>query len=194
EASQSLDSLIEWQKAAMPKDEATQKGVAAAAEMLHYRILSSQADHTTDPIAKKNAEDAAQKVLVQLSNERQELRGIIFQQMAERMPKDAPVSGMDPLLLQGLMAKSYDESNKPPPATPDKVMLQRGLDACAEVLKRRGAAGITPQLLDEAARLRPVLMEAMGNRIEAANTYLKYAQDNARTGSQAAQGALDDAG
>ncbi len=194
EASESLDSLIQWQKSAMPKDDATQKGVAAAAEMLHYRILSSQADHTSDPLAKKNAEDAAQKVLVQLSNDRQELRGIIFQQMAERMPKDAPVSGMDPLLLQGLMAKSYDEANKPPPATPDKAMLQRGLDACAEVLKRRGAAGITPQLLDEAARLRPVLMEGMGNRIEAANTYLQYAQEHASSGSQAAQGALDDAG
>ncbi|HEY8747383.1 MAG TPA: hypothetical protein VIM11_05380 [Tepidisphaeraceae bacterium] len=194
QADDSLESLIKWEKTAMPTDDVTQKGIAAAAEMLRFRILSAQADQSRDPIARKNASDAAQNVLVKLSNDRQELRGIIFQQMAERMPKDAPVAGMDPLLLQGLMAKSYDEANKPAPAMPDKIMVQRGLDACAEILRRRGAAGVTPQLLDEAARLTPVLMEAMGNRIEAANTFLKYAQEHASTGSQAAQGALDDAG
>jgi hypothetical protein len=37
-------------------------------------------------------------------------------------------------------------------------------------------------------------MEAMGNRIEAANTYLNYARENAVGHTQAAQGALEDAG
>lgn len=194
EALDGLEELIQWQKSAMPKDEATQKGVAAAAEMLRYRILLAEADQARDPVAKQNAEATAAKVLVKLSADRQELRGIIFQQLAERMPKDAPVVGMEPLLLQGLMAKAYDEANKPAGAPADRQLIQRGLNAAAEVVRRRGSAGVTPQLVDDATRLTPVLMEAMGNRIEAANTYLKYAQDNAPGNSKAAQGALDDAG
>jgi len=194
EASSGLEDLIKWQKSAMPKDDATQKGVAAAAEMLRYRIYLAQAASATDPAAKQKADDAATNALLSLSTQRPDLRGIIFQQLADRMPKDAPIQGMDPLLLQGVMARAYNEAIKPTGSFPDKQLVQRGLDACAEVVRRRGGAGFSPDLLDEAARLTPVLMEAMGNRIEAAGTYLKYAQDNAVGHTQAAQGALDDAG
>ena len=47
---------------------------------------------------------------------------------------------------------------------------------------------------DDAARLTPVLMEAAGNKIDAAEAYLKYAQENANVHRQFAEGALDDAG
>ena len=194
EASDGLEELIRWQKSAMPKDDTTQKGVAAAAEMLRYRIQTAMADATTDPVAKQNAQDSATKVLLNLSTQRPDLKGIIFQQLADRLPKDQPIKGMDPLLLQGVMAKAYNESVKPSGVITDKQVLQRGLDATTEVMSRRGAAGITPDLLDEAARLTPVLIEAMGNRIEAANTYLNYARENAVGHAQAAQGAVEDAG
>jgi tetratricopeptide (TPR) repeat protein len=194
EASSGLEELITWQKSAMPRDDASQKGVAAAAEMLRYRIYLAQAAAATDPAARQSADDAATKALLKLSTERPDLRGIIFQQLADRMPKDTPIQGMDPLLLQGVMARAYNEAIKPTGSFPDKQLVQRGLDACAEVARRRGSAGFTPELVDEAARLTPVLVEAMGNRIEAATAYLKYAQDNAVGHTQAAQGALDDAG
>jgi len=194
DAQDGIDGLVKFGQTAMPKDDVTQKQISAAVEMLRYRVLTAQANALTDPVAKENADKAAADVLLKLSEQRQELRGIIFQQLVERMPKDAPIKGMDPLLLQGVMAKAYDESSKPAGAVMDRAVLQRGLDATAEIDSRRGQPGVTPELIDQAARLTPVLMEAMGNKIEAAKLYLKYAQENAVGHSQNAQGSLDDAG
>ncbi|HXE54909.1 MAG TPA: hypothetical protein VN541_17945, partial [Tepidisphaeraceae bacterium] len=194
EARDGLEKLIEWEKTAMPQDAATQQGIAAAAQMLRYRVLLAQANQERDPVAKKNTEAEATNVLLKLSNDRPDLRPVIYQQLVERMPKDAPVKGMDPLLLQGIMAKAYSEAVKPPGTPMDKQVLGRGIEADAEVLRRRGAPGVTPQMLDEAQRLTPVLMEAMGSKIEAANEYLNYAQKNATLRQQAALGALEDAG
>ena len=91
---------------------------SGAAEMLRYRIFLAEAAPSHDPAAKKAAEDKAVAVLLKLSESRPDLRGTIYQQLVERLPKDAPVKDLDPLLLQGLMAKAYDESNKPP-GSPD---------------------------------------------------------------------------
>ena len=183
DAQDGIDGLVKFGQTAMPKDDVTQKQISAAVEMLRYRILSAKGD-----------DKAAADVLLKLSEQRQELRGIIYQQLVERMPKDAPIKGMDPLLLQGVMAKAYDESNKPAGAVLDRAVLQRGLDATAEIDSRRGQPGVTPELTDQAVRLTPVLLEAQGNKIEAAKLYLKYAQENAIGHSQNAQGSLDDAG
>ena len=194
EAGDGLDTLNSWLKTAMPPDESTQKTVAANSQMLRYRILVAQAQQATDAVAQKRANEEAISVLQKLSRDRPNLRGMIYQQLAERMPRDEPVSGMDPLLLEGLMARAYDESKKPEGPGIDKTALQRGLDAAAEVLKRRGSAGVTPQMLDLAQRLTPILLEAMGNKIEAANAFLKYAQQYANLNPQAAQDMLEDAG
>ena len=194
EAKKGLEELVAWQKQNLPPDKPTQDGVAAAAEMLRYRIDLAEAALASDPAAKKNAETAATNILLKLSADRPDLRGIIYQQLVERLPKDAPVAGMDPLLLQGLMAKALGEANKPQGTQADKQALQRGLDAAAEMLRRPNAPTITPQQRDEAARLTPVLLEALEKKTEAANVYLEYAQKNATVHPQAAQGALEDAG
>ena len=194
EAKKGLEDLIVWEKKGMPADTETQKGIAAAAEMLRYRIFLAEAAQAKDPGAKKKAEDSAVAVLLQLSKDRPELRGIIYQQLVERMPKDAPVKGMDPLLLQGLMAKGYNEASKPEGSQLDQTVLQRGLAAAQEVAGRKVSETLTAQMKDEAGRLQPVLLEAMGKKVEAAQAYLKYAQENANTHPQYAQGALEDAG
>jgi tetratricopeptide (TPR) repeat protein len=194
EAKKGLESLIAWQKTGMPTDAETQKGISAAAEMLRYRIFNAEAAIARDPAAKKAAQNSAVAVLLKLSESRPELRGIIYQQLVETLPKNAPVKEMDPLLLQGLMAKAYDEANKPPGTPVDQAVIQRGLAAAQEVANRKPGAILTPQMKDEASRLTPVLMEAAGHKIDAAETFLKYVQENVNVHRQYAEGALDDAG
>lgn len=194
EAAAALQSLLAWQNEKMPKDAGVQKGIAAAAQMLRYRIDLAEADAATDPAAKKKANDAAIDVLQTLSRERPELRGIIYQQLVERLPKDTPVSSLDPLLLQGLMSKAYGEAMKPEGQPLDKEALQRGLDAAREMVKRAKAPDITSRQRDEAAQLEPVLLESLGKKIDAANAYLTYARQNAAAHPKEAQSAMEDAG
>jgi hypothetical protein len=193
EARKGLEELIAWQKSSMGSDPDTQKGVAAAAEMLRYRIYLGEAAKATGQ-AKKTAETNATNVLLKLSQDRPDLRGIIYQQLVEKLSKDAPVKEMDPLLLQGLMAKGFNEANKPEGSQLDHEVLERGLSAAQEVLARKDAANITAQMKDEAGRGTPVLLEAVGKKLEAAQAYLKYAQENANLHPPFALGALDDAG
>jgi hypothetical protein len=193
-AKKGLDDVVAWQKSATGLDAATQKGISSAIEMLRYRIDSAESKLATNPAAKKAAEDSAVAVLMKLSETRPDLRPTIYQQLVERLPKDAPVGGLDPLLLRGLMARAYEESNKPQGTAMDQNVIQRGLAAAQEVAKRATGPILTADLKDEAARLTPVLMEASGNKIDAAETFLKYVQDNVNTHRQYAEGALDDAG
>jgi hypothetical protein len=196
DARKGLDALLAWEKTSMPADEQTQKGIAAAAEMLRYRIFLSEASHATDPAAKKTAEAAATNVLLELSKSRPSLRTIIYQQLIERLPKNAPIATMDPLLLRGLMSKAYDEAGKPSGTARDQDaqdILERGLQASQEMLTRKDPT-ITAALKDEAARLTPYLLEAMNKKVEAANAYLKYARDNTLFHPDAAKDALNDAG
>lgn len=192
EAQKELEGLIAWQQGAMPKDADAQKLLSANAAVLQYRIDLALADKTIDATARKNLEAAARDVLLKLSNEQPEYRGLIFQQLVERLPKDLPVAQMDPLLLQGLMSKARSEASRTNNASAD--VLQRGLDAAAEVLRRKDAPGVTVQMRDEAARLIPIALEAMGRKVEAALAFLQYAQQNAVAHPQAAEAALDDAG
>ena len=194
DAKKGLDALIAWQKTGMPPDADTQKGIAAAAEMLRYRIFLAEAAQAKDPAAKKKADDAGVAVLLKLSQDRPELRGIIYQQLVERLPKDAPVKGLDPLLLQGLMSKAYGEASKPAGAAVDQGIIQRGLSAAQEVSARPVDANLTARMKDDAAQLVPVLLEAMGKKVEAAQGYLDYAEKNSLMHPQNAQNALDDAG
>lgn len=194
EAAQGLESLIAWQGQKMPKDPDTQKGISAAAQMLRYRIFLAEADASADPAVKKANEASATNVLVALRQQDSNLRGIIDQQLAERVPSDTPVTTMDPLLLQGLMAKAYGESNKPAGQSLDNQILQRGLDAAREILNRKNATNIAPKQRDDAAQLAPVLLEALGKKVEAANAFLEYARQNAAARPKEAEAALDDAG
>jgi hypothetical protein len=194
EARKGLDELIAWQKSGMRGDADTAKMTSAAAEMLRYRIFLKESELAKDPAARKAADDNAVNVLLKLSHDRPDLRTIIYQQLVERMPADAPVKTMDPLLLQGLMSKAYNEANKPAGAAMDQTVLRRGLEAAREESARQPSDMLTPQMKNDAARLIPVLLEAMGNKIEAAQAYLKYAIGNATLHRDYAQGALADAG
>ena len=197
DARQQLQSLITWQKQTFT-DAKLQEPLAANAALLEYRIDVFEADHAKDPAAKATADKAANDVLLKLLNQTPEnQRGIIYQQLVERLPKDAPVSGLDPLLLQGLLSKARGEAYRPQGAAPDeqgKQTMERGLEAAAEILRRKDAPGITQQMRDEAAKLTPIILEALGRKVEAANGYLQYAVANAVPHPQTAEAALQDAG
>lgn len=194
EAKKGLEDLIGWQKTMPGATVESQKMYAAADEMLRYRIDLKESELATNPAAKKSADDAAVNVLLKLSHDRPDLRQIIYQQLVERMPADAPVKNMDPLLLQGLISKAYGEANKPAGSTMDQTVLRRGLDAAREEAARPTSELLTAQMKDDANRVIPVLLEAMGNKIEAADAYLKYAAENANVHREYAQAALNDAG
>ena len=197
DAKRGLEELIAWQKSTFGNDQGKLNQVAAAAEMMRYRIDLAEAALAKDPNAKKAAEAAAVQVLLNLSTQRPDLKPLIYQQLVERIPKDKPLDQLDPLLLQGLMSKAANEANKPASdKSIDKEVLERGLAAAKEVLARaqKRAPGITPQLTDDAARLVPVATEALGQKVEAANDYLDYAVKNAAVHPDTAQAALDDAG
>ena len=95
----------------MPSDPDTQKGYCCRRGNVRYRIYLGEAAKTAGE-SKVAAETNATNVLLKLSQDRPELRGIIYQQLVERLPKDAPVKDMDPLLLRGLMAKGFNEAQQ----------------------------------------------------------------------------------
>ena len=109
------------------------------------------------------------------------------------MPKDAASRRHGPAPAPGPDAKAYSESSKPPSATPDKSCYSVASTPRAEVLARRGAAGVTPQLLDEAARLTPSSWKRWATAskppIPTSNT-----QGPRRHRLASRAGALDDAG
>lgn len=194
DAKKGLNSLIEWENQKLPQDAPTQKLVSANAEMLRYRIIRAEGAAASDPTTKRSDEVAATEVLMKLSQQREDLRPVIYQQLAEQMPKDTPVNTMDPLLLQALMAKAFGESTKPEGQTLDNEAIQRGLDAAQEVVNRKNAANVPPKLRDDAAQLIPLLLESLGKKVDAANAFLAFAQQNATTRTKEATEAIDDAG
>ncbi len=171
-AQKSLDALIAWQKQNLPQDSATQAGAAAATSMLQYRIdvLLAQTGGTDDIKAKANSDSIA--VLIDLVKRRPDLQAVIFQQLMSKLPADADLKTIDPLLLQGYITAADQERQKPDDAVADPKILQRGIDAADQMLRRRES--VDPQLVDTAILLRALFLERLGQHVEAATALLDY--------------------
>jgi len=193
-AHKGLEDLISWEKSALPSDKATQDGVAAAAEMMRYRIFNAQSAQADSPDAKREADDKAIAVLEQLKKDRPELASIIYEQLMNRIPADKPVATLDPLILQGLMNKGIVEANKPDSEKPDLKVIGRAIDAAHEVVERKDRSGISLELTNDAQLLIPKLYDRQGKTLDAAQGYLAYAQKNATLNPQQAKDAMDRAG
>ncbi len=194
-AKKGLSELIAWQKSKLPADKATQEGVAAAAEMMRYRIYSAEAaesDATAD--ARKKADDNAIAVLEKLKKDRPELAPIIYEQLMNRIPADKPVATLDPLILQGLMNKGIVEANKSDADKPDAKVIGRAIDAAREIVTRKDRSGISRDLVGDAELLIPKLYDRLGKNLEAAEGYVEYAEKNATLNMQQAKDAMDRAG
>ena len=168
------------------------RGMDAAAEMLRYRISLLEAEVAKSPADKKKAQEAGEAVLLKLSRDRKDLQPIIYEQLVSRMPADKPVAGMDPLLLQGLMGKAVTERNRPEAEKIDAKLLERGVAAAGEILKRKSS--MPPELVDDATLLIPTFLDRLGKKVDAASGYLDYAEKYAAKNLPAAKDSLNRAG
>ena len=189
-----LTKLITWQKATLPSDKATQDQLAAAAEMMRYRIFSAEASQTDDPAVRKTADDNAVAVLEKLKNDQPRFAPLIYEQLMNRIPADKPVATLDPLILQGLMNKGIAEINKPPTEQANVAVMDRAIEAAREIVTRQDRTGISPDLADDAQILVPTLLDREGRSLDAAAGYLTYAQQSWPSNLQQAKEALDRAG
>jgi hypothetical protein len=172
-AKKQLAELEEWQKQNF-NDPAVAKRLDAAADMLRYRILSTEAQMAQAGPEREKAQNAAINVLMQLAEKQPGLRSIIFRQLVERVGNQ-PVAQMEPLLLQAMVQKGVDEFNSTDPKA--QQTFARAIEAGRE-LARRAAAGqkVPPQLVESSAFLVPYFLEKTGKKVEAANAFLDAIQ------------------
>ena len=178
-AQKSLNELIAWQQGALPKDKQSQDQVVAAAAMLQYRIHSLIADKAPSAPAKAKANEQAVAVLLDLVNKRPDLRSVIFRQLISKLPPSADLKTLDPLLLQGIVVRADEERLRPETEKVDAAVVQRGVDAIREILRRRkdAAAKVDAQTADADALLRGFLLERIGQRPAAVDAFLDYIRD-----------------
>ncbi len=187
-----LEELKTWQKTNLPQDKSAQDGAEAAADMLQYRIYLAAEAAAASPADKQTAADNATKTLLGLQDKQPALRGIIATQLISRMKEDADVATLNPLLLQAVIQRADQERLKPDGETVNQKAIERGILAAREMVKRKGQAGATEDLLDSASLLIPLFLDRLGRSAEAAEGFLDYIQNP--TGSlENKNGALDNA-
>lgn len=191
DAQKALDEVIAWQQSGLPKEKAAQDGASAATSMLQYRILSARADAATDEAAKRAANDKAVALLMDLVKKRPDLQSVIFEQLMPKLPPTVDLKALDPLLLQGFVARADEERLRPDNEPADAKVLQRGLDAAREMLRRRQS--IDPQLADAAALLCGFFLDRLGQPAAAAEAFLDYLKSPGPSAPQNQQLALDNA-
>ena len=176
EARKGLADLLKWQKENLPGDAEVQKGVAAAADMMQYRIhmAAAEADRKAGRAEQaRKGEASAVEVLMKLS-ERPDLRPIIFEQLVERMQLTGSMKDLDTLVLRALVQKGVAERDRPAAEKADEKLLARAVEAAREVAARRGTKGVDARVAESAELLIPTFLERLGNKVEAANAYLDF--------------------
>jgi hypothetical protein len=174
DAAKALEELVPWQQKSLPAG--AQKGVAAAAAMLEYRIHSLRATLAQGDAAKKAANEKAVATLLALVRDRPELQGIIFEQIATRLPENPDVKSLDPLLLQAMVRKGEDERLKPADQPIDKPTVERAIAAARELVTRKGKGGVDPQTSENALLLVAFFLDRLERPADAALAFLDYAK------------------
>jgi len=177
EAHRNLDDLMAWQATNLPKDEATQKGAGAAAAMLSYRIESLRADLASNADEKKSFNVQSVATLQQLLKDQPALQGIIFEQLMSKLPADAPMNSLDPLLLEAMTHRGEELTIKPDPLTAETTpIVERAVAAAKELMTR---PGVDPTKANNASLLLGFMLQKLNRLPEAANAFMDFAQQNA---------------
>jgi hypothetical protein len=179
-AAKAMGDLLAWQQANLPPDPTTQDGAAAAAAMLEYRVDSLKADLTSDAAAKATFNADARKVLLKLQADHPEFRAIISDLIIARLPDHAPMSDLDPLMLDALVRRAVVEVQRPETAQADTAALQRGISAATE-LSRRTGADVDPQSKENADFVLGYFHQRLGNDIDSVNAFLDYVEHHPAT-------------
>jgi hypothetical protein len=207
EAQKGLADLKAWQDTNMPTDPQTRLSMGSAQTMLEYRIDAALAEQAKDPAQKEKLSAEAVAVLMDLLAKRPELRGIVFEQVIARLPDKPDLSKLDPLLLEAIVARGINITQRTGAAEKDDSRnIQLAADAAREIVKRKGQAGISVSQVDNAAFSIGVFEERIGsagstdltpaqrdvNKQDAAEAYLNYIQ-NFGGNANWAESALDHA-
>lgn len=184
EAQKRYDALIAWEGTS---SRAQDESVATANLLLEYRILRLRGDPAD--------QQRASSLLITLLEKRPELESHVMTQLRSTITSDTPVASLEPLLLRSLLSDAQDQvirAQQEPSFKPEDVVLARGVDAARELIARGGKPGVSDELRGNAEFLLAVLLEARGQRLEAAQAFVAFATAH-RTHLKLAKPALDNA-
>jgi hypothetical protein len=188
DAQKGLDDLVAWQSANLPSDPTSTKGANAAAAMLKYRIESLRADLASDAEQKKKFNDDSVATLQQLLKDQPALQSIIFEQLMSKLPSDAPMGSLDPLLLEAMAHRGEEITIKNDPLTDQTTpTLNRAVAAARELASR---PGVDPEKANNAQLLLGFMLQKLNHLPEAADAFMDYAQHNAATPAYAQKAQL----
>jgi hypothetical protein len=133
------------------------------------------------------------KVLLSLVRERPELQGIIFEQIAGRLPEEPDVKSLDPLLLQAMVRKGEDERLKAADQPFDKGVVDRAIAAAREIVARNKKKdnAIDAQTAENSLLLIAFFLDKLGRSADAAMAFLDFARQYPKSAN--AKLALDNA-
>jgi hypothetical protein len=192
-AKKSLEELQNWQSTNLPSDKSARDGAEAAAFLLLYSIASLEADLTKDPAAKGQANEKAVSILMDLLSRRPDLRTVIYDQLLPKLDENTDLATVDPLVLKALISRGEQEIQRPRTEKLDETSLRRAIAAAKEIVSRRGKPDVDGQMVDAAALLVPFFLERLGEKAEAANAFVAFADQFKSTNPKNATLALDNA-
>jgi len=190
-ARKALAELEKFTRGSQAPSEDALKGATAAVEMLRFRIHSVEEDAASALAAarpagskeRKEAEAAARaanaaalKVLQDLQKARPDLSSIINQQMIARLPEQPDVKELNAVLLQAMVARAFDEVRRPPEQKADAKVLNQGILAAEELVRRAtaGRDGLALKDADEPALALGFFHERLNNDVLAAHAFLTH--------------------
>ena len=133
-----------------------------------------------DPKSKADFDADARKVLLKLQADHPEFRAIISDLIIARLPENASMTDLDPLMLDALVRRAVVEVQRPDTAQADTTALQRGISAAVELLKRTGP-DVDPQSQENAAFVLGYFHQRLGNDIDSVNAFLDYVEHHPAT-------------
>lgn len=158
-AKDAVTALAAWgSQAGIPPEQ-----MEVATSALNYRIALAS-----------NQSQQADDILDQLQQKHADLRGLILELMSTRVKPDAPVGGLNNLLLQAILAKAETETVKPADQQFDAPSITRGVDAAQELLKRGAKDPADKTLLDNCTYVLPFFLQKLDRKAEAAKAFLDY--------------------
>jgi len=170
-----LDELEHWQSRNLPIDVGTRASAEAASTMLQYRVHELSAQLAGNADDRRKANEAAVETLSQLLKDRPDLAGPINELLTARLTDDAPLTSLDPLLLQALVRRGEEQRLRPANEKIDEKLLRRGIAAAREIVSREPWGKVDPALLDNCRFVIPFLLQRAGDDQQSAGAFLDYA-------------------
>jgi hypothetical protein len=178
DAQKSLDALVQWQRTNLPNDPGTQQSIAAATSILQYRIHALQAQNARDPNGQRQANAAAAETLTNLLRDRPDLQSVVSELLVSRLPQNADLGTVSPLMLSALLKRGESEAIRPEDQKADDAVLRRAVAAAEQIIHRatKPGGGIGAADAEHAQFVLPFLLQRLSRAPEAASAFLDYVE------------------